>query len=105
MKVSAVMDVVLQYFPDCPNWRIAAERLGEAVRSVGWDGHSVRYQVVSSPEEAEEVGFAGSPTILIDGRDPFGDEVAVGFSCRVYRTESGADAAPSVDQLRAVLAP
>lgn len=55
-------------------------------------------------EAAQRVGFRGSPTILVDGRDPFasGDE-PVGLSCRVYATPDGPAGAPTTDQLREVL--
>ncbi len=34
--------------------------------------------------------FRGSPTVLVDGWDPFLDPASpVGLSCRVYRTEDG----------------
>jgi hypothetical protein len=45
----------------------------------------LEYQLIDSPQTAERVGFHGSPTILIDGRDPFvtGAE-PIGMTCRVY---------------------
>lgn len=45
----------------------------------------------------------GSPTILVDGRDPLasGDE-PVGLACRVYDTHRTERRAPTVAQLRAV---
>jgi hypothetical protein len=59
---------------------------------------------VTTPDEAEAVGFRGSPTILVDGHDPFdrGDE-PVGLSCRVYQTPDEPAGAPTIAQLRAVL--
>jgi hypothetical protein len=44
----------------------------------------------------------GSPTILVDGVDPFaGPGAAASLSCRLYRNSEGrADGAPSVRQLR-----
>ena len=44
----------------------------------------------------------GSPTILVDGVDPFGAPgAAASLSCRLYRNSEGhADGAPSVGQLR-----
>jgi hypothetical protein len=51
------------------------------------------------------VGFRGSPTVLVDGRDPFADRQApVGLSCRVYSTPEGLAGAPTVAQLIEVLA-
>jgi hypothetical protein len=54
---------------------------------------------------AVRLGFRGSPTLLIDGHDPFASERdSVGLACRVYRTSEGKDGAPSVEDLRAALA-
>lgn len=98
------MDITLQYFDGCPNWRLADERLREALAASGDDAR-VTYENIDTPRRADEAGFRGSPTILVDGRDPFADEdVAVGLSCRIYQTETGPDGAPSLAQLVAVLA-
>ena len=91
------------YFDDCPNWRQAEARLMEALADLDTPV-AVRYQLVRSAEEAERAGFRGSPTILINGRDPFaspGDPVAL--ACRIYRTPNGVEPAPTVEQLRAAL--
>ncbi|MGH9279257.1 MAG: thioredoxin family protein [Acidimicrobiales bacterium] len=94
------MRVTLQYFEDCPNWRIAEARLREALVEVGHPDHAIDHQRVESAEEAERVGFGGSPTILIDGIDPFADPAGpAGYACRVYSD----DAAPTVAQLRQAL--
>jgi len=97
------MTVTLQYFDGCPNWQVAEERLREALRNVG-DAHEVVHQLVADPDDAERVGLRGSPTILIDGHDPFTDDAEpVGFACRIYRTEAGTEHAPSVAQLERAL--
>ncbi len=96
------MKVTIQYFEGCPHWRLADERVREVLRTRQGSNIELDYQVIDSPETAERVGFHGSPTILIDGHDPFvtGQE-PVGMSCRVFRTERGAEGAPSEAQLRA----
>ena len=95
------MDITLQYFDECPNWRVAKARLRQALGELGLAGQPIRRQRVETPEEAAAVGFGGSPTILIDGVDPFAERAGpAGFACRVY----GGDAAPTVPQLRAALA-
>ena len=93
--------VTLLYFDGCPNWQVADQRLR---RLADEHGLTVDYRKVDTPEEAERVGFAGSPTVLVDGVDPFatGDEPA-GLACRVYVTEDGPQGSPSLDQLRAAL--
>lgn len=95
------MDVTLQYFDACPNWRIADERLRQALEHLGRHDVSVQHQQVETPEESARVGFRGSPTILVDGRDAFGGglEPGAALSCRVYGTEH----APTVEQLVAAL--
>ena len=57
--------------PDCPSGRAARRHLAEAL--AGRPGVSVEHRVVSTPEEAERYGMSCSPTILIDGRDPFAE--------------------------------
>ena len=94
-------EVSFQYFDGCPNWQTTHDRLEEAI--VGLDV-AVVMQLVETPEEAAEVGFRGSPTVLINGVDPFADpdEPAAGaLACRVYQT---ADGSPTVEQLREALA-
>ncbi|MDP9074826.1 MAG: DUF2703 domain-containing protein [Actinomycetota bacterium] len=98
------MDVSLLYFDDCPNWRLAESRLNEALTHLGDDAPTLTYQLVTAPEQAVGVEFRGSPTILVNGRDPFaGPDDPIGFSCRMYRGPAGVDYAPTVDQMRAAL--
>ncbi len=98
------MDGRLLYFDGCPNWREADDRVREALRHVGADPGSVVHTAVTTPEDAERLSFRGSPTILVDGEDPFADPSApVGLSCRVYVTPDGLKGAPTVQQLLAVM--
>jgi len=96
------MDIALLYFDDCPNWKIADERL--AVIAAERADLTVSRHLVETFEEAERVGFHGSPSILVDGVDVFADpDARIGLSCRVYRTPEGPAGAPSVEQLREAL--
>lgn len=93
------MEVRLLYFDGCPNWRETDQRLRDALALAGLDLRPVCVSV-TTPEEAERLRFRGSPSVLIDGVDPFADEAApVGLSCRVFRTPDGLRGAPTVDQL------
>lgn len=97
------MDISLLYFGDCPNWKIADERL--AALAAERADITVSRHLVETLEEAERVRFHGSPSIQVNGVDVFaqpGD--GVGLSCRVYRTPDGLAGAPTMGQLRAVLA-
>ena len=70
---------------------------------MGFDLILVR-QLIQTPEAAEQYGFRGSPTVLIDGVDPFADpDAPVGLSCRMYATDDGYAGSPSLDQLRAAI--
>lgn len=97
------MRVQLLYFDECPNWQLADARLREALATVGRPVEVERV-LVSTPEQAEEWGFHGSPSVLVDGEDPFAQAGApVGLSCRLYRTPDGVSGSPTVGQFLEVL--
>lgn len=96
------MDITLQYFDGCPNWTVAAERL--AVIAAERPTVTVTRQLVETPEEAQVLGFRGSPSILVNGSDLFPDPSAAGgLACRLYVTPDGLAGAPTLDQLRAAI--
>ena len=98
------MRISLRYFEGCPHWEKALDRIGEALGSTGLRAEVILEEVTA--ERAEGLGFAGSPTILIDGLDPFPlEDRRAGISCRVYQTEWGAEGSPSVAQLATALSP
>jgi hypothetical protein len=65
------MDVQLLVVPNCPNEQRARDMLRHALTDAGAGDTSIRTVVVSTAERAEQLGFAGSPTSLLDGADPF----------------------------------
>ncbi len=95
-------DPVLRWMP---HWQLADERVRNVIEGMSTDDVSLEYQLIDTLEKADRVGFLGSPTILVDGRDPFvtGTE-QVGMTCRVFRTEHGVQGAPTESQLSGVLA-
>ena len=96
------MDVTVLYFAGCPHWKLAEERVATVAEELGF---AVSRREVLAHEEAERLGFRGSPTILVDGRDLFAEgHEPVGLSCRVYETPEGPAGAPTIEQLRSVLA-
>ena len=96
-----MVTVTLLYVDGCPNWRLADQRLRELQAEAGFTLEHVR---VDTPEEAQRLGFHGSPTVLVDGTDPFATEDAPpGLACRVYATSTGLRGTPTLDQLRSVL--
>jgi len=86
--------------PGCPNAPLLKDRLTAVL-----DGRadvSVSQQVISDEGEAARWGMHGSPTLLIDGVDPFAEPGQVpSMSCRLYRDDNGQlSGAPSIGQLR-----
>jgi hypothetical protein len=98
------MRVEVLTVPDCPNGPAARRHLTEVL--AGRPDVTVEYRVVSTPDEAARHGMHGSPTILIDGRDPFAEpETVASLSCRLYwDTDGRVQGAPSAGQLREALA-
>ena len=97
------MKVELLWFSGCPAWRETDERLRQAVPLAGVDADVVLVEV-TTPEDAERLRFRGSPTVLVEGRDPFAEDAdPVGLSCRVFRTPEGLRGAPNVEMLVEVL--
>lgn len=95
--------VTLQYFDGCPNWEQSEAHI-ETLRSEGVDLDFER-QLIDTQDLSEKHGFRGSPTIIINGTDPFAElDVPVGLSCRVYKTDDGYAGSPSPEQLRAAIA-
>ena len=98
------MKITIQYFEGCPHWKLADERVLTVLRGLGRKDVFVEHQLIDSPELAARVGFHGSPTILIDRRDPFATGAEpVGMTCRVYRTDDGPQGAPTVAELQGLL--
>lgn len=84
----------------CPNAAVLNDRLAAVL-----DGRPevfVSNQVISDETEAAARGMHGSPTLLIEGTDPFAERgQPPGMSCRLYRDEDGhLCGAPSTGQLR-----
>lgn len=78
----------------------AEERIKTVLRAAGKAEAIVVREVVRTPADAERLAFTGSPTILVDGRDPFAEPgAAAALACRLYTTPYGREGAPSIEQL------
>ena len=98
------MKLQILHVPDCPNVAVLAARLDEVLADRG--GVEVERRVIADQDEAVAAGMTGSPTLLVDGTDPFAmPDSSASVSCRLYIDETGAAVgSPSVAQLRAVVA-
>jgi hypothetical protein len=98
------MRITVLTVPDCPNGPVVRARIAEVL-----DGRAVEVEQieVSDVAQAERLGMTGSPTVLVDGTDPFAvPGAALSVSCRLYRGADGSvGGAPSVSELRAALTP
>jgi hypothetical protein len=103
MTRGLAMRLEILHVPYCPGVAVLEARLAEVLSESPVIEATQR--VVVSAGEAERVGMAGSPTLLVDGVDPFARSDQQGsMSCRLYLDEGGRlGPAPSVGQLRAVL--
>lgn len=97
------MNVELFHVPDCPNLPEARRNLDAALERVGIDA-VVHERLVTSAEEAAASGMSGSPTVLIDGIEPFDTDAPASLGCRLYRDAAGVRGAPSIEALSARLA-
>jgi hypothetical protein len=97
------MHLTVLAVPGCPNTPVLEDRLAAVLE--GRAGVSVSYQLISDEADAARWGMHGSPTLLIDGVDPFAEPgQPPSMSCRLYRDDDGqATGAPSTGQLRQVI--
>ena len=97
------MHLTVLVVPDCPNGPLMEERLAAVL--TGRAGVTVSRQVIASQADAATWGMHGSPTLLINGADPFAEPgQPPSMSCRLYRDDDGQPAgAPSAGQLRDVI--
>ncbi|QQM47408.1 alkylmercury lyase family protein [Streptomyces liliifuscus] len=93
------MRITILTVPECPNVPVVRERITQAL-----DGRAAVIDLVEVSEEGEAArwGMTGSPTVLLDGIDPFRIlDAPPSVSCRLYRdTDGRTDGAPSVQALR-----
>ncbi len=97
------MRVQVLHVPDCPGTATLLARL--ACVLAGRTDVDVEQELVHDAAGAARLGMTGSPTLLLNGDDPFAPPgVSPSLSCRLYRDEGGAPSpAPSLAQLRAAI--
>lgn len=97
------MHLTVLVVPGCPNVTLLEQRLTQALR--GCRDVTVSRHAVADQDQAYRRGMRGSPTLLVDGIDPFADlGQPASASCRLYRDAHGrAEGAPTVRQLRSAI--
>jgi len=92
------MRIEVLYVPGCPNYQPTRERVERVLAS-----EAVLEQVHSVPvrTEAISLGFPGSPTVRVNGRDVEPNALIVpGLACRLYANGLGV---PSEEIVRAAI--
>jgi len=98
------VDVELLVVPDCPGEAAASALLRGALDDIGLTGVTFETTLVDTQQSAEQRGFVGSPTILINGNDPFaGPGQPAALACRIYSHAHGPAGVPELRALREVL--
>ena len=95
------MKIRFLYYEECPSHEEALERLRKVLAE---EDVQARIDVVKveTSEQAQELRFPGSPTIVIDDQDIDSQPKAqYGLTCRAYRLEDGRiSPLPSVSMIR-----
>ncbi len=91
--------VEFQHFHGCPNGPVLMDRVQEAMSAITRPTELIEV-IIDTPEKAIEVGFLGSPTILINGQDIEGQQKLEQprLSCRFYP-----NGLPTTEQIKAKL--
>jgi hypothetical protein len=90
----------LVYFDGCPSWQTALVNIRQAV-----EAENIPYQLrlieVTTPEQAQDECFLGSPSFRLNGVDMWPEtRKHYNLSCRVYLTSEGMSGSPTVEMLR-----
>lgn len=91
-----MINLEFQYFEGCPNHPKMEQNIHKAIE--GLEDHvTIKYIVVENEDIAKEIGFRGSPTLLIDGKDFEGVPIPAipRMACRFY-----IKGVPSADEIR-----
>jgi hypothetical protein len=97
------VNVQLLYIDGCPHWKMMEDRLHCALEVLGIET-TIERCLVENQEDADRFSFPGSPSVLLDGRDPFPmNSDSFGVTCRRYLTPAGPSGTPTVGQLTEVI--
>jgi hypothetical protein len=103
----APVTVELLYCDGCPSHPEALAGLRAALEELGHAGLPVAVRRMADEGDARAHAFVGSPTIRVDGVDPFppDPDEPPGLACRVYRLRDGRySPTPDPQDLRDALA-
>lgn len=101
------MRVELLSFAGCPGHEALLPRLRELIAEAGQPPDVLELRTIETPEEAERVGFLGSPSVRVDGVDVepgAATRTDFGLKCRIYRHDGEQSRVPPREWIRSALA-
>lgn len=96
------MKIELLYFDSCPTYKQALANIKAALKEKRLDAKLIMIKV-ETEEKAEQVGFQGSPSMRINGKDLEGRDEGFSFSCRLYKEKGKTAVTPSKELIMARL--
>lgn len=97
------MKIEFLYFDDCPSYQTAEKLLREVLAEENQSAEIEKIRI-ETKADALRWSFVGSPTIRLNGIDPFmEDEIDYGLECRVFYTSDGLRGWPTKEMLRTAL--
>jgi len=100
--------VELLWWDGCPSHGQAADLLRDTLGELGRGDVHVVEREVRTREEAQQLGFPGSPTFTVGRRDLFPVEAVSALTCRVYERDGRSSPLPGAadlaERLRGALA-
>ena len=97
-KGKAKMKIEILYFDSCPSYKQAITNVKAVLKEKNIQAKLLLINV-ESEEKAEKVGFQGSPSIRINGKDIEGRDEGFSLSCRLYIVNGKPSTAPSKEAI------
>lgn len=81
--------ISFQYFDGCPNSTRTLKNIQELLNESNLIDCELEVIEVPNPEQAQELNFQGSPTVLLNGVDIYTEQVpdSFSYSCRIFNIE------------------
>src|SRR5262249_40380106 len=93
---TAKAKVEFLYFKSCPGHKQALINLKAALREIGITADLTLINVASEAQ-AERLGFQGSPSIRVNGKDLDGRDEGHSYGCPIYQVDGKITPAPTKD--------
>ena len=88
------MKIEVLYFASCPTAKDAIANVKAVLKERNLQA-DIKLIAVETEEKAKQVGFQGSPSIRVNGKDLEGRDEGFAFSCRMYQDEGKMRPVPS----------